>query len=67
MWELEGWNYKELLLFLFPCLNSLKKLLLSNTKVTDEGMMHLKGLTKLEVLYLDRTQVSDPGASIIKG
>ncbi|KAK0043256.1 hypothetical protein Bpfe_027350 [Biomphalaria pfeifferi] len=44
---------------------SLKKLLLTNTKISDEGMQHLTKLVNLEVLYLDRTLVSNAGAAII--
>ncbi|MFP6657003.1 MAG: hypothetical protein VB853_02415 [Pirellulales bacterium] len=34
---------------------------LNNTKVTDAGLAHLSGLTKLERLWLTRTQVTDAG------
>lgn len=38
-------------------------LLLNNTSVTDVGIMHLKSLTKLQGLYLNRTKVSKMGAA----
>ena len=34
---------------------------LDDTKVTDAGLVHLKGLTKLEVLVLRRTKVTPAG------
>jgi hypothetical protein len=34
---------------------------LSNTKVTDAGLVHLQGLTKLQELYLSKTNVTDAG------
>ena len=46
---------------------SLKKLLLCNTKLTDEGMLFLAGLIHLEVLDLDRTLVTNDGANVIAG
>ena len=54
---------------LYTCLIffSLKKLLLCNTKLTDEGMLFLQGLVHLEVLDIDRTLVTNDGASIIGG
>ena len=33
----------------------------SFTKVTDAGLVHLKGLTKLQRLYLTDTKVTDAG------
>jgi hypothetical protein len=36
-------------------------LYLSDTQVTDTGLEHLKGLTNLERLELNRTQVTDEG------
>lgn len=35
--------------------------ILSKTKVTDAGLEHLTGLTKLERLYLNDTKVTDEG------
>ena len=40
---------------------------LNGTDVTDEGLVHLKGLTKLETLGLGRTQVTDAGLVHLKG
>jgi hypothetical protein len=34
---------------------------LASTKVTDAGLVHLKGLKSLEELYLGNTQVTDAG------
>ena len=34
---------------------------LINTKVSDAGLEHLKGLTQLQMLLLDNTKVSDAG------
>jgi Leucine Rich Repeat (LRR) protein len=38
-----------------------------NTKVTDVGLTHLQGLSKLEYLGLVRTQVTDAGLEHLKG
>ena len=40
---------------------------LSATKVTDAGLVHLKGLTKLLLLSLNNTKVTDAGLAHIKG
>ena len=37
------------------------------TKVSDAGLKHLKGLTQLRRLDLDRTKVSDAGLEHLKG
>jgi hypothetical protein len=39
---------------------------LANPPVTDAGLVHLKGLTKLESLYLFHTQVTDTGLQHLK-
>lgn len=44
---------------------SLRRLLLSNTKLTDEAMPFLINLSMLEELNLDRTLVTDTGAAFI--
>jgi hypothetical protein len=36
---------------------------LGTTAVTDGGLQHLKGLTDLQVLYLDYTAVTDAGVA----
>ena len=41
--------------------------LLPNTKVTDAALEHLKGLTKLQTLYLNGTRVTDVGLEHLKG
>ena len=35
-------------------------------KVTDAGLVHLKGLTRLQVLYLGDTKVSDAGVAEVQ-
>ena len=39
---------------------------LSNTQITDAGLVHLKELTKLEELYLVGTNVTDDGLVHLK-
>ena len=41
--------------------NDVEEVDLSRTKVTDDGLEHLKGLTQLRVLNLRETSVSDSG------
>ncbi len=36
-------------------------------KITDSGLAHLKGLTKLEKLNLDGTKITDEGLAHLKG
>ena len=43
------------------------RLNLSHTQVTDAGLVHLKGLTKLGQLCLDNTQITDAGLAHLKG
>ena len=38
-----------------------------DTKITDAGLVHLKGLTKLKKLRLDGTQVTDAGLEHLTG
>ena len=40
---------------------------LRGIKVTDAGLVHLKGLTNLQTLYLYRTKVTDAGLVHLKG
>ena len=40
---------------------------LGNTNITDAGLVHLKGLTKLERLRLEGTKVTDAGLVHLKG
>ena len=47
--------------------HSLRQLMLSNTKVTDEGLLQLSQLVRLKILYLDRTTVSDAGITVVRG
>lgn len=43
------------------------RLSFSNTTVTDVGLEHIKGLTKLNTLDLNNTQVTDAGLEYLKG
>lgn len=47
-------------------LNNVTSLALSNTQVTDVGLVHLTGLTKLKQLNLAGTQVTDVGLNELK-
>ena len=49
----------------FKGLVSLRSLVLPDTLVTSECLVHLKGLPKLEELYLTRCRITDPGLSLI--
>jgi hypothetical protein len=40
---------------------------LAGTKVTDAGLVHLKGMTGLQELYLNGTKVTDAGLVHLKG
>ena len=40
---------------------------LNSTNVTDAGLGHLKGLAKLQSLYLSQTEVTDAGLEHLKG
>uniref|UniRef100_K1QYD0 UBX domain-containing protein 1 n=1 Tax=Magallana gigas TaxID=29159 RepID=K1QYD0_MAGGI len=51
---------------IFKMYPRLRKLLLSNTKITDAGMNKLKDLKDLQILYLDRTLVTDACSEVIK-
>jgi hypothetical protein len=44
-------------------LKRLTFLSLTNTQVTDAGMVHLAELTTLKLLYLNNTQVTDAGVA----
>jgi len=46
---------------------SVREVRLHVTQVSDAGLAHLKGLTALEVLYLDHTFVGDAGLAHLKG
>ena len=45
----------------------LKRLHLSVTRITDAGLVHLAGLTSLELLDLSRTRVTDAGLVHLAG
>ena len=48
-------------------LSNLKELdLFYSTKITDEGLVHLKGLTKLEGLWLYDTKITDAGVKSLQ-
>ncbi len=36
------------------------------SRITDAGLVHLAGLTSLEVLHLDDTQITDAGVAKLK-
>ena len=42
------------------------RLWLGNKQITDAGLVHLMGLTKLEGLYLNDTQVTDEGVKRLR-
>ena len=44
-------------------MTKLKKLYLDGTPVADAGLVHLKGLTELETLSMDETQVTEVGVA----
>jgi uncharacterized protein (TIGR03067 family) len=48
-------------------LDSLTRLSLYRTQITDAGLVHLKGMTSLTRLYLDNTQITDAGLEHLKG
>ncbi len=48
-------------------LTKLEWIYLSNTQITDAGLVHLKGLTKLKELWLEDTQITDAGLVHLKG
>ena len=48
-------------------LTGLQELSLGRTRITDAGLIHLKGLANLIELTLDRTAVSDVGLLQIEG
>ena len=45
----------------------LRVLELGGTRITDAGLVHLRGLTNLKMLVLDRTKVTDAGMVHLKG
>jgi hypothetical protein len=47
-------------------LPTLRAINLSQTRVSDDGMQHLIGATRLEFLILDQTQISDAGLTILQ-
>jgi len=48
-------------------LSALTALDLSGTRITDAGLVHLKGLPRLSSLTLTATQVTDAGLEHLKG
>jgi len=48
-------------------LNDVASLNVRDTKITSGGLVHLKGLTKLERLHLERTEVGDEGIANLAG
>ena len=49
-----------------PVLAEIHTLFLSGTKITDEGLAHVGGLTSLHTLHLGRTQITDAGLQALK-
>jgi hypothetical protein len=49
----------------FGRLPNLTFLDLSNNRITDQGIEHLRGLSELSELYLDETQVTDKGLDVL--
>ncbi|HEV7222461.1 MAG TPA: leucine-rich repeat domain-containing protein [Pirellulales bacterium] len=47
--------------------NEIKYIALYRSKDTDAGLAHLQGLTSLQRLYLDNTQVTDAGLTHLHG
>ena len=47
-------------------LTNLKELSISYTSVSDKGLVHLRGLKKLETLYTDRSKVTEKGRKELK-
>ena len=47
-------------------MRTLKKLDLSDTAVTDEGLAHLKDLTSLQELTVSRTRVTEEGIKAMR-
>jgi len=47
-------------------LKELRKLYLSNTQITNAGLVHLKGLTNLDTLILTNTKITDAGLVHLK-
>lgn len=47
--------------------DDLQELILSGPELNDAGLVHIKGLTGLKVLYLIYTQVSDAGLALLSG
>ena len=45
-----------------PCLTNLHAMSLCNTNVSDAGLVHLKGSSKLQILDLRNTKVTHAGA-----
>ena len=39
----------------------LQVLVLTSTRITDRGLLHLAGLSRLQELYLSNTQITDAG------
>lgn len=66
--EFDGPNWIPMLVQnRLPIWNRITTVGLRNTQVTDAGLLHLTGVTKLNVLDLDNTQVTDAGLSHLKG
>jgi len=51
--------------YLVTALDSLRFLSLAKTRITDAGLMHLKGLKDLQELHLDGTAITDAGLDLL--
>ena len=63
-------SLKTSVIYCGDCLNQLKKLHLSRTKISDDGLRWLgtyEALSGLETLFLERTRVSSDGVAHIAG
>jgi hypothetical protein len=47
-------------------LTHLLSLILADTEITDDGLVHLSGMASLEVLHLNSTSITDAGLEHLK-
>ena len=65
--QLQGRNLKDNGLADVAKLGNVVELNLRDTKITSAGLMHIKGLSKLTRLHLERTNVGDEGIANLAG
>lgn len=63
----KGLPLSDLDLALLESLPHVESLYLSETGITDEGVVHVAALSNLQYLYLDGTSVSDSGIELLRG